>query len=209
MRNYFIILLVITCFQSCFFIGPSAQKRLQLANKPYDVIIIPGLPLYNGKIDTLLKARLLWSKFLYDNNYTTHIIYSGNAVYTNWIEGKAMALMAQQLQIKPQHILVDTLAEHSTENLFYSYQLAKQKGFTKIAVATDPFQCAMLFKFAKKNIGEPIYFFPLIYDSIKKYTRINLQIDTNTCKKINFVAINKRQGYGQRLKGTRGKQIKK
>lgn len=206
-------LIVIGCLiglSSCFFFGPSPKKRLQkIADiKPVDVVIVPGLPLYQGQWDTLLKTRMLWSEFLIRKGYARHVLYSGNAVYTPWMEGPSMALIARQLGIDSAQILVDTIAEHSTENLHYSYLMAKAKGFNSIAVATDPFQCAMLHKFAKKNFEEEIYFLPVIYDSIKARTGIEVRIDTTLTKKRNFRSLEERQGYKDRMKGTRGKQIK-
>lgn len=206
-------LMVIGCLiglSSCFFLGPSPKKRLQkIADiKPVDVVIVPGLPLYQGQWDTLLKTRMLWSEFLIKRGYAKHVIYSGNAVYTPWMEGPSMALIAQKLGIDSTQILVDTMAEHSTENLHYSYLMAKAKGLKSIAVATDPFQCAMLHKFAKKNFEEEIYFLPVIYDSIKARTGVEVYIDTTLTRKRNFRSLEERQGYKDRMKGTRGKQIK-
>jgi len=206
-------LMVIGCLvglSSCFFLGPSPKKRLQkIAEiKPVDVVIVPGLPLYRGQWDTLLKTRMLWSEFLIKKGYARYVLYSGNAVYTPWMEGPSMALIAQKLGIDSTQILVDTMAEHSTENLHYSYLMAKAKGLKSIAVATDPFQCAMLHKFAKKNFEEEIYFLPVIYDSIKVRTGVEVYIDTTLTKKKNFRSLEERQGYKDRLKGTRGKQIK-
>ncbi len=206
-------LIIISCvigLSSCFFLGPSPKKRLQKLQglRPLDVAIVPGLPLYNGQWDTLLKTRMLWSEFLIRKGYVKYVIYSGNAVYTPWMEGPSMALIARQLGIDSSRIFVDTLAEHSTENLHYSYLMAKAKGFKSIAVATDPFQCAMLHKFAKKNFEEEIYFLPVIYDSIKARTAVEVQIDTTLTKKKNFRSLEERQGYKERLKGTRGKQLK-
>lgn len=210
MRSSFLIICVLL-FQSCFFLGPSPRKRLAkvAAVKPIDVAIIPGLPLYQGKWDTLLKARILWSEFLIKKGYVNNVLYSGSAVYSSWIEGSSMALYAKALGIDSNHVLIDTMAEHSTENLYYGYLLAKQKGFKTIAVATDPFQCAMLHKFARKNFLEEIYFIPVIYDSISGRTSFEFNIDTVLTKKKGFVSLPERQKYKDRMKGTRGKNIPK
>jgi hypothetical protein len=193
------------------FFGTHQNKRYKSIEeiKPIDVVIVPGLPLYHGQWDTLLKARILWSDFLYKKGITSRILYSGNAVYTPWREGPSMALYARQLGIKPENILVDTIAEHSTENLYYGYLLARANGCKTIAVATDPFQCSMLQKFAKKNFKDEIYFLPIIYDSIRTEMKIDLAIDTTITKCSNFIPLEQRQGYHERLNGTRGKHIKK
>ena len=206
-----VAVIVLLFLSSCFFLGPTPKKRLRHAEsiKPIDVVIIPGLPLYHGKWDTLLKSRIMWSQYLYKKGIVSNVLYSGNAVYTPWMEGPSMALFAQQLGIKNENIIVDTIAEHSTENLYYGYQMAKQMGFKTIAIATDPFQCAMLHKYARKNFNETIYFIPIVYDSIRPQMNIELQIDTTLNLKSNFIPIEERQNYKDRFKGTSGKNIKK
>lgn len=210
MRIVFLIICVLS-FQSCMFLGMRQNKHYKSVEqiKPVDVIIVPGLPLYGGKWDTLLKARIMWSDFLIKKGIASNVLYSGNAVYTVWQEGPSMALYATQLGIHSDHILIDTLAEHSTENLYYGYLLAKQKGYKTIAVASDPFQCALLQKFAKKNFKEEIYFLPIIYDSIRNKMKIELTIDTLLTKAKNFIPLEQRQDYKERLNGTRGRHIKK
>ncbi len=205
------ILVIFLFLQSCFFLGPSPKTRLQKieAMKPLDVVIVPGLPLYHGKWDTLLKSRIMWSHYLYRKGITTNILYSGNAVYTPWMEGPSMALFAKQLGIKSENIIIDTIAEHSTENLFYSYHQAKKLGYKNIGIATDPFQCAMLHKYARKNFNETIYFLPIVYDSIRPKMGIELEIDTTITLKKNFIPIEERMDYKDRFKGTAGKNIKK
>lgn len=195
---------------SCYLLGPSPRKRLRQCAKikPLDVAIVPGLPLYGGQWDTLLKTRLLWSVYLYKTGVVKNIIYSGNAVYTKWFEGKAMADYAKQLGVKEEHIFVDTIAEHSTENLFYGNEIANREGFKTVALASDPFQCGMLYKFSKKRMDKKIYLLPVIFDSIQKSFNVNVMLDTNRNVKSGFVPIEERQSQKERLKGTRGKNIK-
>lgn len=206
-----LFILCILCSPSCMFLGSRQNKQYKSITKikPLDVIIVPGLPLHNGQWDTLLKSRIMWSSFLYKKGITKNIIYSGNAVYTKWKEGPSMALFALQLGVQSENIFTDTLAEHSTENLFYSYQLAKKEGFQCIGVASDPFQCAMLQKYALKNFQEEIYFLPIIYDSIRHDMTIQLTIDTSITAAPNFIPLEQKQNYKERLNGTRGKHIKK
>lgn len=196
---------------SCFFLGPTPRKLLQKAElvKPIDVAIVPGLPLYHGEIDTLLKSRMLWSAYLYKKGIVSNVLFSGDAVYTPWMEGPSMALCAEQIGIEKQHIIIDTIAEHSTENLYYGYALAKKLGYKTIAIATDPFQCALLHKYARKHFNETIYFIPIIYDSIRPLMGIKMEIDTTLTLKKNFISIDQRLDYKNRMQGTRGKNIKK
>jgi hypothetical protein len=176
--------------------------------KPVDVAIVPGLPLFHGQWDTLLKTRILWSVYLYKKGYVKKILFSGNAVHTKWIEGHAMAAYAEKLGVERKDIIIDTLAEHSTENLFYGNELAKKYGCETVALASDPFQCAMLYKFARKKIDRKIYFLPVIFDSIKNAFGVTIDADTNLFCKPGFISLEERESRGERLKGTRGKKIK-
>jgi hypothetical protein len=196
--------------QACYLFGPSPRKRLCNCEKikPLDVAIVPGLPLFHGQWDTLLKTRILWSVFLYKKGYVKNIIFSGNAVYTKWIEGKAMADIAMKLGVKEEHIFIDTIAEHSTENLFYGNEMAKKYGFKTVALATDPFQCGMLHKYSRKKMNAKIHLLPVVFDSIQNIFNVNVVLDTNLNVKANFIPIGERHSQSDRLKGTRGKNIK-
>jgi uncharacterized SAM-binding protein YcdF (DUF218 family) len=210
LRKISLFIFIGLVLQACYFLGPSPRKRLRLATKekPLDVVIVPGLPLYNGQWDTLLKTRILWSVYLYKKGYAKKILYSGNAVYTKWIEGLTMAQYAEKLGVDKADIIIDTMAEHSTENLFYGNELAKKYGCENVALASDPFQCAMLYKFARKKIANKVHFLPVIFDSIRNTFGVEVKIDTNLNKKYNFISIEERESASQRLKGTRGKKIK-
>ncbi|NPA67471.1 MAG: YdcF family protein, partial [Chlorobi bacterium] len=107
---------------------------------PYDAIIVPGVPFDGKEWSDIMKMRVYWSYLLYKRGVAEHIIYSGGAVYSPYYESEIMKLYAIKLGIPDSVIFTDTVAEHSTENLWYSFKLAKQKGFKKLALATDPVQ---------------------------------------------------------------------
>src|SRR5690606_27328958 len=88
------------------------------SHETFDVLIVPGVPFENGTWSPVMRMRVLWSSFLYQRGIVRNIIYSGGAVYTPYVEAKIMGLYAQQLGVPPEHIFYDTLAEHSTENIF-------------------------------------------------------------------------------------------
>ena len=115
--------------------------------KPYDVIIVPGVPYDKANTTSVMTMRLYWAKHLYDSGFTKNIIFSGSSVYTHFIEGIAMKIMADSLGIPSGNTFFETKAEHSTENIYYSWKMAREKGFEKIALATDPYQAALLRSF--------------------------------------------------------------
>src|ERR1041385_2336074 len=111
---------------------------------PFDVVIVPGVPYEDTSMNLIYKARVLWAKHLYDSGYTRNIIFSGSAVYTPYIESRTMKLYAMALGIPEEHLFTEEKAEHSSENIYYSWKLARKLGFKKIALATDPYQSGML-----------------------------------------------------------------
>lgn len=174
--------------------------------KPFDAIVVPGVPFERKEISTTMKMRILWAKHLYDSGYTKNIIFSGSAVYTPFVEALAMKQIADSLGIPAEHLFAEVKAEHSTENIYYSWKMAKELGFKKIALASDPFQSALLKRFAKKYCpGMKII--ALVPGTIKLETKIPA-VDTLSFYKKDFISIKEREGFWQRFRGTRGKRVK-
>lgn len=182
-------------------------KEVEEKQQSFDAIIVPGVPFKNNAWDSTMKARVLWSFILYKNGIVKNVIYSGSAVYSPYYEAKIMGLYAMQLGIPSVHIFYDTLAEHSTENVYYSYERARQLGFKTIALATDPFQSSMLKSFTKKRFGSPIQHLPFVVDSLKSYNHLRPVIDPASAHQENFKSILERERFWKRLKGTLGKHI--
>jgi len=209
MKNLIIIagfLLFSLC--SCAIFRPSPQKCLteNKINAPYDAIIVPGVPFDGETWSETMHARVLWSKYLFDNGYTKNIIYSGSAVYTEYEEAAIMAKYAEAMGIPKEHIYTDPRAEHSTENIYYSYQVAKKNNFKTLALATDPFQANSMRTFVKK-FDFPIDFLPIVFDTLKMQDQTTPKIDPTTAKVEHFVSIKERESFGKRLKGTMGQNI--
>ncbi|MFZ6013844.1 MAG: YdcF family protein, partial [Bacteroidota bacterium] len=150
-RNTVLLALVAIIFSQCSF-SRFARKSFERAEakKPFDVIIVPGVPYNGARTSSVMNIRLFWAKFLYDSGITKNIIFSGSAVYTPYVEGVAMKIMADSLGVPEWKTFSETRAEHSTENIYYSWKLAKNLGFEKIALASDPFQSRMLKSFIRR-----------------------------------------------------------
>lgn len=187
--------------------GPRKAYLKAASLIPFDAVIIPGVP-YNGQNwDSVMKARVLWSYILFKNGYVKNIIYSGGAVYTPYYEAKVMGLYAQALGIPQKRIFYDTAAKHSTENVYYSYLLAKKLGFKTIALGTDPFQSFMLHGFTRRRFGSPIYHLPFVVDSLAVYNSAKPAINASSAKAPNWTSIKDQQSMMQRLRGTMGRTI--
>lgn len=141
-----------------------------VSNAPYDVVIIPGLPYDTPSPNNLFKARMFWSKSLYDNGTVKHIIYSGSAVHTPFVEGEVMRRIALQMGLPSNVVFAETKALHTTENISYCLQLADSLGFKKVAVATDPFQSLFLERHISKN-NLPLAILPFSLDSFKAFDK--------------------------------------
>lgn len=179
--------------------------------KTYDMIIVPGVPLKNGVWDRTMKARVYWSKYLFDKGIAKNIMYSGSSVYTPYYEGDVMALYAEAIGIPKEHIFSETKAEHSTENLYYGYYKSKKLGFNKIALATDPFQAKQLRSFAKRRLSEKVDVIPIVFDTLKALepAMTDPVIDHSKALNKDFVSITKRQSSWKRFKGTMSWNIDK
>src|SRR5690606_31084056 len=172
----FVFLIFVFLGFSCF--NRAAEKSFEAnrANIPYDAIIVPGFPFENGSWHDVMMIRVYWSHYLYEQGYAKNIIYSGAAVYSPYVEAKIMKQYGIALGIPAEHIFTDTVAKHSTENLFYSYQMAKNLGFEKVALATDPFQNAPLKRFAESNDID-VDFLPIVFSTLKEINKVEPPID--------------------------------
>lgn len=213
-RNLFIfcalaVLVFSVCQIGCITPRRGPQRALAHAAKmkAFDAIIVPGIPFKDGHWDSVMKFRVLWSYILYKNGYTKNIIYSGGAVYSPYKEAIIMGLYAQALGVPAKHIFYDTNAQHSTENIYYSYLIAREKGFKTLALATDPFQSFMLRGFTRRRFATPIYHIPFVIDSLETYAGLNPTINPSSAKVQNFVSITEKQTMRKRLQGTMGKDI--
>lgn len=214
----YITIIILSIFSSCVSIGNymgkeadiNATKKFKHTQQyfPIDVLIVPGIPFENGKWDRVMKSRVLWSWILYKNGFVKHIIYSGDAVYSPYKESKIMALYALQLGIPQKDIFIEPLARHSTENIYYSYLLAMEKGFKTIALGTDPyFQSPILKGYTKRRFESYIHHIPFVKDSLLKYDYLDPSIDPTSAKVENFIPIEHQESQRERFKGTLGRDI--
>jgi len=210
--KYLLLFLVVLFINACSFSQKKAHKLFkENENETFDVIIVPGVPFENNNWSSTMKARVYWSKYLFEKSITKNIMYSGSAVYSPYYEANIMALYAQAIGIPKENIYTETKAEHSTENIYYSYKKATKLGFEKIALATDPFQSKMLKRFICKKMKAPITIIPMVYDSLKTIEpmMINPPINAQEAYDSNFVSIIERESFRKRFRGTRGKNIDK
>ncbi|MEO6687322.1 MAG: YdcF family protein [Dyadobacter sp.] len=177
-----------------------------MKDQPYDVIIVPGFPYQGKEWDMVHKMRIHWAYYLYKKGITKNVIFSGAAVATPYIESRVMSYYAEALGIPAKHIFTEEKAQHSTENVYYSYRIAKKLGFKKIALATDPFQSRYMGKFMRK-FEIPVALLPTVIDTLKIMDLYEPNIDPKPAMVDNFQKLSERENFFQRFKGTMGQYI--
>ena len=187
------------------FLLPSFLLK-ELIAKPVDAIVVPGVQ-YNGlKWNTVMKWRMYWSVYLYKKGLAKNIIYSGSAVYSPYNEATIMALYAEKMGIPSEHIFIETKAEHSTENLYIGYQLAKEKGFQNIAFATDPFQSNMITPYIEK-FNLDVSLVPVAIPILYKVEMQDFEIESSKAYQLNFISIEIRETPEEREFYSKGGRI--
>ena len=195
---------------ACSFSAKTTERYFKKASsQSYDMIAVPGVPFNEAGWDSTMKARVYWSKYLYDRGIAKNIMYSGSSVYSPYYEGEIMALYAIAIGIPKENVFTETKAQHSTENLYYVYLKSKKLGFTDIALATDPFQAKQLKRFARVKINKNVGLIPIVFDTLKAIQpfMINPKIDYQKAFNSNFISIKSRESFWKRLRGTMGKNI--
>lgn len=178
------------------------------AMAPFDAVIVPGLPYDSAHDNVLMKVRMLWAKELFDKGITKNIIFSGAAVHSPWIEGEVMKIIADSLGIPSAHTFAENTAEHGNENVYYSYEMAKRLGFTKVALATDLYQNSFLASFIEKRLPQ-VAMLPVTSDSFPVYGQRHLpQIDARAAFVKKFVPLKLRESRWQRLKASFSDEVK-
>lgn len=203
-------LVTVFLFSYCSLFTPSASKMYKRSLKKhpqYDAVIVPGVPFKEPEWDKPMFMRVAWAAHLYKRGLIKNIIMSGSAVYTPYVEAKIMKQYAIALGVPEQNIFIEDRAEHSTENVWYGYKLAKSKGFTSIALASDIFQTKLLYRFGKKRTKD-LGYLPVIFDTLKTLSHATPPIEYKHLKlDSTFIALPDRESKWQRLRGTQGKHI--
>jgi len=210
-------LFYIACFGSFILLASCKIQRpekfyetVENQNGPIDAIIVPGVPFRDSSWSNVMKLRMHWAKHLWDRRMTTNVILSGGAIYTTYSECKIMRLYAIQMGIPPENIFIDTLAQHSTENVYYSYYVAQDNGLENIAVASDPYQTKALKPFVRKlnrKLNANVLLLPAILDSMSATPMKDYKIDYQQAVDSNFINITETQSLMYRLFGTMGMHI--
>ena len=209
LRYSIVVTAIVLCMSSCLLFQPSASrlsKRALAKHSQYDAVIVPGVPFIAPNWDMTMQMRVIWGVHLYKRGYVKKLIMSGAAVYSPYVEAEIMKLYAISLGVPAEDILVESKAQHSTENIWYSYKLAKTKGYEHIALSTDPFQTRMTYRFGKRRLKD-LQYLPVLFDTLKTLEKVYPPIKYEAYKIDSFKPITETQSFWYRLRGTMGKHI--
>ncbi|MCW3084770.1 MAG: hypothetical protein JWP12_2136 [Bacteroidetes bacterium] len=186
---------------------PKQLYSQALIAEPVDVIIIPGVPYDGGKWGFIMRWRVYWSVYLYKTGRAKNIIYSGSAVYTPYTEATIMALYAEKMGVPKAHIFTETKAQHTTENLYYSWQIAQKQGFKTVAFATDPFQSYKIAPYIPKfNLN--VTLIPMVIPIMEQLKMQDYEIESAKAYQLHFVSIRERETPEQQEFYSKGGRIK-
>lgn len=194
---------------SCLLFQPSSAKLTKRAlakHKTYDAIIVPGVPFIAPKWDRTMQMRVIWGVHIYKRGLAKKIIMSGSSVYSPYVEAEIMKLYAISLGVPAEDILVEGKAQHSTENIWYSYRLAKSMGYEHIALSTDPFQTRLTYRFGKRRLKD-LQYLPVMFDTLKTLPRLDPKIKYEAYQIDSFRPITETQSFWYRFRGTMGRHI--
>lgn len=205
------LILGIGLWSSCGYYNRKRPQKLYQETiregQTFDAAIVPGYPFNGIAWDRLMKARVLWAYSLYRKGIVRNVIFSGGAVHSPYVEAKIMGLYARALGIPEEHIFYETRAEHSTENIYYSYLIARQQGFKSLVLCTDPLQSILLKRFTVRRFESPIAHLPFITDTLKAYEHLDPQIDTAGMLVAPFTPLKERESRWASFRGTMGSGI--
>lgn len=194
---------------SCMLFQPSASKLTRRAlakHASYDAVIVPGVPFIAPRWDMTMQMRVLWAVHLYQRGYAKKLIMSGSSVYSPYVEAQIMKLYAVSLGVPADDVILEGRAQHSTENLWYGYKLARSLGYQSVALSTDPFQTRMVYRFGKRRLKD-LQYLPVIFDTLRTIQRADPVISYETLRVDSFRPITETQSFWYRFRGTMGRHI--
>jgi len=113
----------------------------------------------------------------------------------------------RDMGVDPRDIYIENRAEHSTENVFYSMEIARNAGFAKVAVATDPMQSRMI-SFLLRKLDLDVDYLPADIATVgREYWKgFDRKVDARPAMVSNFVPLKDREERTERMKGTKGEK---
>lgn len=153
--------LVVTAQVALAFVAIGCAARYEVrptSTTRFDAVIIPGCPSEDdGSLSPCQMSRAAWGAILWQRGVAGAFITSGGAVHSRYVEADAIAAGMIALGVPADRIFVEPNALHTDENMFYSLQIARARGFAHLAVASQKghaaWSCRMLEDWGARDCG--------------------------------------------------------
>ncbi|WP_338442245.1 YdcF family protein [Synechococcus elongatus IITB4] len=105
----------------------------------FDVIIVLGSPANSdGGPSEVMKQRVIEGVKRFYQGQAKHILFTGSAVYSEFIEADVMSEFAHSLGVPKDAILTDTKSKNTYQNIFNSIGVMRDQNWLSALVVTSP-----------------------------------------------------------------------
>lgn len=140
MIGLYILCLILVCFMVGFvFIRKHFKKGSYNQGQKREVMIVLGYPAKkDGSVSPILRERINKAADLYHTGIAEVVICSGAAVANIHVEADVMARALMELGVDDRHIIRETKARGTYENLVKSREIMHEIGAKKAVIVTSP-----------------------------------------------------------------------
>lgn len=146
---------------------------LDLAQKA-DAIAVLGAAAYNGEPSPVLKARLNHAAELYKKSLAPFIITTGGTYSgEKFSEGEVGKKYLIKLRIPEENIITETTSQTTAQNINRIAEIARERGFKKVILVSDPFHMYRSLKIARSYeldaLASPTKTSPILKNSWEEF----------------------------------------
>ena len=134
-RAFAVLSLVVAVASGC----ASARHDVKGApSQPFDALVVPGCPCNDdGSLTRCQMARAGWAAMVWQRGWARHVIVSGAAVHSPYVEAEAIAEAMTLLGVPADKIYLEPDALHTDENMYNSLQIARLLGLRTVAATGE------------------------------------------------------------------------
>jgi uncharacterized SAM-binding protein YcdF (DUF218 family) len=106
----------------------------------FDTLLVLGTStLPDGSLSPEQRERTLEGVRQYKAGVARHIIFSGAAAHTRWVEAHVMAQFAETQGVPASAVIEESQALDTIQNIFYSATIMHQHGWSSAEVISSPY----------------------------------------------------------------------
>jgi hypothetical protein len=113
----------------------------------FDAVLVPGCPANDdGTVSSCQWRRASWAAELFHGGSVDHVIVSGGAVYNPYVEAEGLAVALEARGVPTDRITLEPKARHTDQNAAFSLSIAEDRGWSRLAVASDGLHAVIMEK---------------------------------------------------------------